>query len=143
MQPLRRGRLEPAEVGGPPDCSFAREVVAGNRDGLRGLLHEDVVVHEAPTVPYGGDHHGSNAFMDLFETVQGTWKFTETFQYTYYESGPDTVILQVEVDAIAAATGKPIRLRLAEIFTIREKKIAELDVYYWDTAAMIEALTAD
>jgi ketosteroid isomerase-like protein len=122
--------------------AFAKEVVAGNRDGLRSLLHEDVVVHEAPTLPYGGDHYGQDAFMDLFETVQATWEFTETFQYTYYESGPDTVILQVEVDSLAANTRKPIRLRLAEIFTIREGKIADLDIYYWDTAAMIEALTA-
>lgn len=122
--------------------AFAKEVVAGNRDGLRSLLHEDVVAHEAPTLPYGGDHHGPDAFMNLFETVQSTWEFTEVFQYTYYESGPDTVILQVEVDSVAAATGKPIRLRLAEIFRIRDNKIAELDIYYWDTAAMLEALTA-
>jgi ketosteroid isomerase-like protein len=121
---------------------FAEEVVAGNRDGLRRLLHDDVVVHEAPALPYGGDHHGPEAWIKLFETVQETWEFTETFRYTYYDSDPDTVILQVEVDALAAATRKPIRLRLAEIFTIRDGKIAELDVYYWDTAAMLEALGA-
>jgi uncharacterized protein len=120
--------------------TFAKEVAAGNRDGLRGILHPDVVVHEAPTLPYGGDHHGLEAFIQLFETVQSTWEFTEAFQYVYYDSEPDTVILQVEVDAIAAVTRKPLRLRLAEIFTIRGGKIVELDVYYWDTAAMLEAL---
>jgi hypothetical protein len=121
---------------------FAKEVTTGNRDGLRSILAEDVVVHEAPALPYGGDHHGREAFIRLFETVQSTWTFTEAFQYTYYVSDPDTVILQVEVDAIAAATGNTLRLRLAEIFTIRDGKIAELDVYYWDTAAMLTALSA-
>jgi hypothetical protein len=122
--------------------TFAKEVAAKNHDGLRAILHADVVIHEAPTLPYGGDHHGPEAFIRLFETVQGTWEFTEAFQYTYYVSDPDTVTLQVDVDAIAAATRKPLRLRLAEIFTIREGQIVELDVYYWDTAAMLEALRA-
>jgi hypothetical protein len=122
--------------------TFAKEVAAKNHDGLRAILASDVVVHEAPTLPYGGDHHGPEAFIKLFETVQSTWKFTEAFRYTYYVSDPDTVNLMVEVDSIAAATGKPLRLRLAEIFTIRDGQIAELDVYYWDTAAMLEALRA-
>lgn len=122
--------------------TFAKEVAAKNHDGLRAILAEDVVVHEAPTLPYGGDHHGPEAFIKLFETVQGTWKFNEAFKYTYHVSDPDTVTLMVEVDSVAAATGRPILLRLAEVFTIRDGKIADLDVYYWDTAAMLEALRA-
>jgi ketosteroid isomerase-like protein len=31
-------------------------------------------------------------------------------------------------------------MRLAEVFTLRDKKIAEIDVFYWDTAAMRDAL---
>lgn len=120
--------------------TFAEEVVAYNNDGLRKILADDIVAHEAPSLPYGGDHHGPDAFIRLFEWVNEVWGFTETFQYTYYPSGPDTVVLQVEVDSYAKSTGKQLRLRLAEIFTIRDGKIAELDIYYFDTAGMLEAL---
>jgi ketosteroid isomerase-like protein len=119
---------------------FAREVGERDLDALRGLMHPDVVVREAPTLVYGGDHHGPEGFLHVFETVAKLWEFTESFDYTYFDAGDDTVVLRVEVGAIARATGQPLRLRLAEIFTIRDHKIAEIDVFYWDTAAMRDAL---
>lgn len=119
---------------------FAREVGAKNIEGLRRLMHDDVVVREAPTLPYGGDHRGPEGFVHVYETVQKLWEFTHEFQYTYYPAGPENVLLMVEVEAIARSTGTRVPMRLAELFTIRDGKIAEIDVFYWDTAAMRDAL---
>jgi ketosteroid isomerase-like protein len=119
---------------------FAREVVAKDVEGLRRLMHDDVVVREAPTLPYGGDHRGPEGFVHVYETVQKLWEFTEEFKYTYIDAGPEKVLLMVEVGAIARATGRHVAMRLAEVFTLRDKKIAEIDVFYWDTAAMRDAL---
>lgn len=123
--------------------SFAKETVARNHDGLRKILHPDIVVHEAPSLPYGGDHHGVDAYLRLFEKVAEVWQFTTGFEYTYYNSDADAVILQVNVNAIARTTGKPISLRLSEIFKIKDGQIHDLDVYYWDTDAMVAALTPE
>lgn len=123
--------------------TFAKETVARNHDGLLRILHPDVTVHEAPSLPYGGDHHGPEEYLKLFERVAEVWEFTDEFKYTYFDAPPDAVILQVEVPAIARSTGRPIHLRLSEIFTIKDGQIFDLDVYYWDTAAMAAALDAD
>jgi uncharacterized protein len=122
--------------------TFAREVVAYNNDGLRKILDENIIIHEAPTLPYGGIHRGPDAFIKLFETVNEIWEFEGEFQYTHFPAGPDAVLLLVEVDAIARETRDSFHMRLAELFTIRDGKIVELDVYYWDTARMLQALNA-
>jgi ketosteroid isomerase-like protein len=119
---------------------FAREVGAKNIDGLRRLMHDDVIVREAPSLPYGGDHRGPEGFVHVYETVQKLWEFTHEFDYTYYDAGPENVLLMVEVGAIARATGSPVPMRLAELFTVRDGRIAMIDVFYWDTAQMRDAL---
>ena len=94
--------------------TFTKVVPAYDNYGLRAILHEDVVVHEAPTLPYGGDHRGKDAFIRLFEWVNELWGFTETFNYTVYDSGPETVIVLVEVDSYAKKTGSPLLIRVLE-----------------------------
>ena len=44
-------------------------------------------------------------------------------------------------DVVARATGKPVQLRIAEFHRVRDGKIRETTIYYWDTAAMLAALT--
>jgi uncharacterized protein len=116
-----------------------------NLDVVATLLHDDVLVREAPSLPYGGDHHGVEGFMHVVDAVDEYWEFvggTESFQMDIVEIDPETVLMRVDTEAIARSTGVRLLMRVVEFFTVRDDKIAVVDVHYWDTAAMCRALVA-
>lgn len=119
---------------------FEYEFIKGNLDAVHECLHDDVVVHEASTLPYAGDHIGREAFMALVDTFSVTWEFVGEFDFTFIDTGDDGVVVRVEVDARARATGTPVHLRIAEFYTLRDGRIADVTVFYWDTAEMLRAL---
>jgi hypothetical protein len=116
-----------------------------NLDVVATLLHDDVLVREAPSLPYGGDHHGVGGFMHVVDAVDEYWEFvggTKSFQMDIVEIDPETVLMRVDTEAIARPTGVRFLMRVVEFFTVRDGKIAVVDVHYWDTAAMCQALSA-
>jgi uncharacterized protein len=118
---------------------FERAFVRGDMDEVLALLHEDIVVHEAPSLPYAGDHRGHDGFLKLAATFNGVWEMTSPLDLTFLDAGETTVVVLVRYDVIARATGKAMTLDHVEIYTVQDGKITDLDVYYRDTAAMLEA----
>jgi ketosteroid isomerase-like protein len=118
---------------------FERAFVRGDMDEVLALLDEDIVVHEAASLPYGGDHHGHDGFLTLAETFNGVWEMTSPLDLTFLDAGDTTVVVLVRYDVVARATGRPLTLDHVEIYTVRDGRIADLEVYYRDTAAMLEA----
>ena len=60
-------------------------------------------------------------------------------QARFLDAGETTVVVLVRYDVIARATGNALTLDHVEIYTVRDGKITDLDVYYRDTAAIVEA----
>jgi ketosteroid isomerase-like protein len=118
---------------------FEDSFVAGDIDDVLSILDDDVVVHEAPSVPYPGDHRGKAAFLKLAEAFNECWDLQTPLDLQVLPAGDDRVIGLVQFDAIARATGTLLTFKLAEIYTVRDGKITDLVVHYWDTHAMHEA----
>ncbi len=119
--------------------SFEDEFVAGNIDYVLSILDDDIVVHECDHVPYPGDHRGKDGFLKLAEAFNECWDIQSDLSLDIMPAGDDRVLVMVRFDAIAKHTGKPIELRIAELYTIKQGKLADIVVHYWDTAAMAEA----
>jgi ketosteroid isomerase-like protein len=118
---------------------FERAFVRGDMDEVLSLLHEHIVVHEAPSLPYGGDHRGHDGFLKLAATFNRVWEMTSPLDLTFLDAGETAVVVFVRYDVVARATGNALTLDHVEIYTVRDGKIADLDVYYRDTAAIVEA----
>ncbi len=67
----------------PSDAEHVREVVdrlfraVEDVDAaayLNGTYHRDVVIHEAPSLPYGGDYHGLEGVLDHAEAFLAAWR---------------------------------------------------------------------
>ena len=119
--------------------SFEDKFVEGDIDYVLSILTDDVTVHECASVPYPGDHRGKEAFVKLAEAFGAMWDIQAPLDLEIRPAGNEKVLVLVGIDAIAKPTGKPIRIRIAEIYTIREGKIADIVVHYWDTHEMVEA----
>lgn len=119
--------------------SFEDKFVAGDIDYVLSILTDDVTVHECANVPYPGDHRGKDAFMKLAQAFGEMWDIQAPLDLEILPAGDDKVLVQVGIDAIARPTGTPIRIRIAEVYTIRDGKIADIVVYYWDNVEMAKA----
>ncbi len=119
--------------------SFEDRFVAGDIEYVLSILDDAIVVHECDHVPYPGDHSGKDGFLKLAEAFNAVWEIQGELDLDIMAAGDDRVLVMVRFDALARATGRPIELRIAELYTIREGKIADIVVHYWDTAAMLEA----
>ncbi|WP_340539313.1 nuclear transport factor 2 family protein [Nocardioides sp. GXZ039] len=120
---------------------FSAAVSASPRDleGARRLLHPEFVIREAPSLPFGGDHFGLEGFLHVMESAGALYEFVrgrENLAPTYLEIDEQTVLMRVETQARLKATGKLFPMRVAEFFVFRDELLAEIDVFYWDTAAM-------
>jgi ketosteroid isomerase-like protein len=116
---------------------FEDAFVRGDLDEVLSLLTEDVVVHEAASLPYAGEHRGHDGFLRLADTFNRVWEMTSELDLTFLDTGTDRVVVLVAYDVVARATGRPFRLDHVEIYTVRDGRIADLDIYYKDTAAMV------
>jgi ketosteroid isomerase-like protein len=118
---------------------FENAFVRGDTDEVMSLVDEDVVVHEAASLPYPGDHHGHDGFLRLVGAFNRVWEITSPLDLTFLDAGDERVVVIVGYDVVARATGTPLRLGMVEVYTVRDGRIVDLDIYYRDTAAVVEA----
>ena len=119
---------------------FHDAVVSGDIDAVRDCVSDDFVLHEPPSLPYGGDYHGHEESARLGAVLSEVWEGTDNVEVTLLDAGDDRVLSLVEGDVVARATGTPVSLRIAEIHTIRDGKIVDARVFYWDTAEVVKAM---
>lgn len=111
----------------------------GGFDQVLELLDPAFSAPVCPSLPHGGDWVGHDGFLKMCEAVRDSRKTIEHSERTYLDAGDDRVVMTVSFTAESVKTGRPFPVRMVEIFTVRDGKIAELVPYYWDTAPAIEA----
>ncbi len=118
---------------------FEAAFVRGDMVEVMSLVDADVGVHEAASLPYPGDHRGHDGFLRLVDTFNRVWEITSPLDLRFLDAGDENVVVLVGYDVVARATGRALRLEMVEVYTVRDDKIVELDIYYRDTAAVAEA----
>ncbi len=126
------------------DCRAVVErfVVAFGEGRLRDaldLLHDDFVVHAAGDVPYSGDYVGAEGFTDLITTMMEMLELTPSPDMQYLVDG-DSVAIYYRLTFTARGSGKSVEMGVAEVFTVRDGLITELDVYYKNPSAVTALL---
>jgi ketosteroid isomerase-like protein len=119
--------------------AFEAAFAEGDMDTAMTFIHEDVVVHEAPSLPYGGEHYGHEGFRALIAAVLEVWEIKSPLSLRVLDGGPGRAVGTVQFDVVARATGVPLTIRITEIHTVRDGQIVDIEVYYWDTAAIERA----
>jgi ketosteroid isomerase-like protein len=103
------------------------------------LLHDDFVVHEAGGLPFSGDYHGPQGFFDLLNRMNEALELM-VGPITTDPLGDETVAARFRLTFTSRTSGKSVEMGLVEIYTVRDGRIAELDVYYKDPGAVASLL---
>jgi len=99
------------------------------------LMTEDILITEAPTLPFAGEYRGVDAMRELFGRVQSTGVIgTQLHQAT---AGGNWVVVLVD---LILAGDPPVRCPLAEAFRLADGKVCEIVPYYFNADVMVQAL---
>jgi uncharacterized protein len=106
--------------------------------------HDEVCIHEAPSLPYGGDYHGlEGAARHALGFIQ-TWDRWQTGE----QRRLDPRIIATDTEAVVLWTlraqrpGEPEESRFPAIshYRFRDGRVVESRMYFYDTAAVLDFL---
>ena len=107
---------------------------------------EAVVIHEAPTLPYGGEYRGHEGAKRHAQGFVATWGPFQTEAERDLEPlilpDGDRIAVMWRHKAAHAASGERIDLPAMSLYRFEGGKIAESRMFHFDTAALLRFLTA-
>jgi uncharacterized protein len=129
-------------VGGNAEvvARLTEAFVAGDGETVLSFFDDDVEIREAPSLPWGGVHRGREGFAALQATMAQWWE-TGTPALQVSDAG-DVVLLRERMTITGRATGRSMELEVVDVITVRDGRIAEIDVFYKDVHAVLAVLGA-
>ncbi|MFZ3494828.1 nuclear transport factor 2 family protein [Streptomyces sp. 5.8] len=117
-------------AGGPGRAGF-EEIAA--------CLHPQVVLHQAPGLPYAGDWRGPDGIERFMAVMGEAWQSVEFLEQHRMIDGPDVVVTS-RVRFVARASGRALETRIVQLMSVRDGRITEIRPFYWDPTAVATAL---
>lgn len=104
-------------------------------EGLSKFIAEDCVLHEADSLPYGGEWIGPQGFYDLMNIIKSTWEgFTFTFE-TVLTNNVDLISYRGRISG-RTPHGR-FDMPVVEYWRFRDGKAIDILPVYFDTASLI------
>ena len=100
-------------------------------------FHPDIVVKEAAGLPYGGDWKGVEGLRELMTKMRSLTKLSP-IDVEVFDGGDDYVITRQTALMEDQESGATLRVPMVEVYRMVDGKIAEIDVFYKDTKAMVD-----
>src|SRR4051794_29574628 len=98
------------------------------------LLDPNIVVRVARSLPHGGEWVGHDGFVAMMNSIIGARRVSDEPEIIYLDGGGDYVICLITFNHEVHHAGSEVEpMRMMEVFTVRNGKIATLDPYYEDT----------
>jgi uncharacterized protein len=101
---------------------------------------DDVEIHEAQSLPYGGVYRGRDGGRRHWEAVTSAWRpfkhgLTRGLDPTFIEGDSDTVAVRFRARGIDAA-GRRFDAPEVGLYTVRDEAIVRSQMFHADTAAV-------
>ena len=127
-----------------------RAVEERDREKLFELYHDDVEIHDAPSLPYGGAARGKAAMRAQLEVApESTWLGTwGPLQPTEAERRMDPQVVGIEGEQVTvlytqralAPDGERFEAPVVGLYEVRDGKFARAQMFHYDTAALLAFL---
>lgn len=118
-------------------------VVSGAKDFslIAETLHEDIVMYQAASLPYGGSWKGHRGFEAWMKAMNNVWSKLEHRDVHIFDAGEDTVFTRARAIVTLRKSGRAIEFPILHQVTVRDGKLLRAEPFYWDTAALLQALS--
>lgn len=96
-------------------------------------LHPEIVLFQPESLPFGGEWRGHNGFEQWSKAMAEAWSYVRPRDQVFFESGKDTIISLVTLDAEARTTKQKVRMPVCQVIRIRDDLPVEWRNFFWDT----------
>ena len=110
----------------------------GSFEELRATLADDVVLHQSPDLPWGGEYAGPNRYEEWARAMSAVFDQVDMQNPQFFEQGNTVVIVGTLVTRLRA-TGETMELPMAQMVCVEAGKITEFRPFYWNVPAYVEA----
>ena len=119
---------------------YSASASKADREALLHTLHPDIVLYQPPSLPYGGEWRGREAFGQWLDAFTRTWADITPTEPMLYSCQDGVLVSTVTMRARAAASGVEIAMPMCQVIRFADGLPIEWRNFAWDTAAMLDAL---
>ena len=101
---------------------------------------ENVVLCQATALPYGGVWRGHDGMRRFFVAMSAAWAEFEMLDQQFLAT-TETAVVRTRVRARARATRRELSFPILQTLRIADGRITEVYPFYWDTAAIVAAMS--
>ena len=110
-------------------------------DAMAATLTTDVVLHQSPDLPFGGEYIGQERYRVWADAMSAIFDRVDAQNPEFFEQGETVVIVCTLVTRIRA-TGRELKLPMVQVVTVRSGKITDFRPFYWNVPAYVAAAQA-
>lgn len=106
---------------------------------------EDVEIHEAGSLPYGGVYRGREGATAHARSFQATWARYQTpaeypLQAEFVDAGDGSVVVVFRHRAVDPASGRRVDEAEVSLYRVHDAKVVRSQMLHFDTAALLRFL---
>jgi uncharacterized protein len=113
-------------------------------EGVRAVYDENITIHEAASLPYGGDYHGLEAALRHGQGFRAAWDRFQPDEARGLDpqivADADHVVVLWRHEVVNAETGDRLNLPAVSVYRMENEKIANSRMFHFDTAALLRFL---
>ena len=134
------GQLSPRDVIERFYAAEAAYMNAGGGDAgasfadMADTLDPDVVLHQSPDLPWGGEFRGHAGYEDWARQMSQAFDRLEV-KDTRFLTDSDTVVITCRLVTRARGSGETLDLPMTQVVRVRAERIVEFRPFYWNVPA--------
>jgi ketosteroid isomerase-like protein len=122
---------------------FLAAAAVNDKETMFEILHPNLKIIEAESLPYGGVIEGRENFKEFSRKVFTTWNNTSITSETFIEEG-NQVVLLASISAQGKASGTRFSMPIAEVWTFdSDARVIEIKPFYFDTKKLVDIFNGD
>ena len=108
----------------------------GDWEETEKLLSDDLVITEAPSLPFAGTYRGRGALRELYGIVMAGWDDPK-IEHHGITGGDGYAVGLLTLHLTSRKTGRRFAHEVAEVFRIENNLVVEIKPFYFDTVEII------
>ncbi|KAF7560756.1 hypothetical protein G7046_g3384 [Stylonectria norvegica] len=111
-------------------------------DEFASTLSPDVVLHQTPDLPWGGEYRGVERYADWAAKMSDCFTSVDVQDAKFLENGDQVVVLCTLVTK-ARRNGETLRHPMVQVITVKDGKITDFRPFYWNVPDYVAAFSGE
>ncbi len=107
---------------------------------MRETMDPQVVLHQSPDLPFGGEYVGHQGYERWAITMSALFDKLEVTEQVFFETGNQVVVVCRFITR-SRVNGSVQDFPMTQVVTVREGKITDFRPFYWNVPAYVAAAT--